>query len=180
MLATRITVLCGLALCLIGCATAPGTDHERQLLHADALETIETFTRIDPELQALLDKSAGYAVFPTIGRGGFIAAGAYGKGELFENGVDVGNCDISQATIGAQIGAQAFSELLVFEVGYAVKRFKANQFALTAEATAVILKSGAAANAKFADGVAVFTHVDGGAMLEAAVGAQQFTYKPKR
>jgi len=43
----------------------------------------------------------------------------------------------------------------------------------------VALKSGAGADAKFTDGVAVFTMDEAGLMLEASVGGQQFTYQAK-
>jgi lipid-binding SYLF domain-containing protein len=174
---TMLACLCGL--CVVGCTTAPKTERERDTLHADVQDTVEMFTRLDPGLQGFLDKAHGYAVFPTVGRAGLIAGGAYGKGEVFEKGEMVGYCDMTQATIGAQIGGQAFSEMIVFETERAMEKFKANQLAFTAQATAVILKSGAAANARYADGVAIFTQERGGAMAEAAVGGQQFTYKPK-
>jgi hypothetical protein len=43
----------------------------------------------------------------------------------------------------------------------------------------VALKSGAGANAKFTDGVAVFTMDEAGLMLEAAIGGQKFSYQTK-
>jgi len=41
-----------------------------------------------------------------------------------------------------------------------------------------VLKSGASADAAYKDGVAVFTLSKGGAMAEASVGGQKFSYKP--
>jgi hypothetical protein len=40
------------------------------------------------------------------------------------------------------------------------------------------LKSGAAANAKFKEGVAVFTSAKGGLMFEASLGGQKFKFEP--
>jgi len=42
----------------------------------------------------------------------------------------------------------------------------------------VALVSGASANADYKDGVAVFTLAKGGAMAEASVGGQKFSYEP--
>jgi hypothetical protein len=57
-----------------------------------------------------------------------------------------------------------------------VSLFKAGQFGFAADASAVMLKSGAATNANFVDGVAVVQPI-GGVMVEAALGGQQFTYQ---
>jgi hypothetical protein len=43
----------------------------------------------------------------------------------------------------------------------------------------VALKSGTGANAKYANGVAVFTANEAGLMYEASVGGQKFSYQPK-
>jgi hypothetical protein len=42
----------------------------------------------------------------------------------------------------------------------------------------VAISAGAAANAAYQDGVAVFTATKGGLMYEASVGGQKFGYKP--
>ena len=79
--------------------------------------------------------------------------------------------------VGAQVGGQDFSELLVFRTKDAFDKFTNNNLSLKAAASAVILKSGAAAEAKWQDDVAVFARPKAGAMVEAAVGGQRFTYK---
>jgi lipid-binding SYLF domain-containing protein len=78
-----------------------------------------------------------------------------------------------------QAGVQSFSELLVFETPAALERFKAGQFGITADASAVVLKSGVATDVNFVNGVAVVVHPISGVMVEAAIGGQQFTYQPK-
>ena len=81
--------------------------------------------------------------------------------------------------MGLQAGGQTFSELLVFENKTALDRFKAGKLDFAADASAVVLKSGVATNATFVNGVAVVVSPIGGAMLEAAIGGQQFTYQQK-
>jgi hypothetical protein len=44
--------------------------------------------------------------------------------------------------------------------------------------SAVAVAAGASANAKYRQGVAVFTATRGGLMFEASVGGQKFSYEP--
>src|SRR5262245_3360382 len=97
---------------LIGCTSpTPKHESERQALATESTASLNTFTTEDPSLKPLLDKAVGYAVFPDVGKGGFIAGGAYGKGEVFEGGKKIGYADLTQATIGLQIGGQTFDEM---------------------------------------------------------------------
>jgi lipid-binding SYLF domain-containing protein len=130
-------------------------------------------------LQSFLDRAYGYAIFPTVGKGAVGVGGAYGRGEVFERGVLIGYCDLSQGTVGVQLGGQSYSELLVFENKNALDKFTSGEFAFDAQASAVALKSGASANAKFSNGVAVFTMTKEGLMFEASIGGQKFSYQRK-
>src|SRR2546423_12645105 len=86
------------AFAFVGCSTAPDTQSGRKDLHMETADTIETFTRTDPGMRSFLDHSYGYAVIPTVAKGGLIVGGAYGKGEVDEKGMMVGWCDLAQAT----------------------------------------------------------------------------------
>ena len=163
----------------IGCSTAPRSEGGKENLHEDALAALDTMQREDPSLKEFLDKAHAYAIFPGVGKGGFIAGGAYGRGEVYEGGTMIGFADVSQATIGAQAGGQEFSELIVFESKPALERFMSNKLRFAANASAVALKSGAAKSARYEDGVAIFTRPLGGLMFEASVGGQSFSYRPK-
>jgi lipid-binding SYLF domain-containing protein len=162
-----------------GCATAPTSDADRQQLTTDCGSTLDRMKLQDPSIVDFLNHADGYAVFPVVGKGGFIAGGAYGRGEVYEQGNFLGYTDMSQATIGAQVGGQSYAELVVFQTQGALNRFQTGQFAFAADASAVALKSGAGATAKYDNGVAVFVQVEGGLMLEAAIGGQSFSYQPK-
>jgi hypothetical protein len=48
----------------------------------------------------------------------------------------------------------------------------------SAQTSAVALKSGASANARYGDGVAVFTASGSGLMVEAGIGGQKFQFTP--
>lgn len=151
----------------------------RQKLAADVQSTIARFKKTDPGIERFLKESAGYAVFPTIGKLGFILGGGYGEGEVYEAGKLIGVAALSFGTVGLQAGAQEYSEIVFFKDKADVERFKQNKYAFDASASAVVWKSGAAAANDYRAGVAVFVLAKGGVMAEAAVGGQKFTFKPE-
>ncbi len=130
-------------------------------------------------MQELFDDAAGYAVFPSVGKGAIGVGGAYGRGELFEYGQVTGFCDISQATIGFQLGGQAYSELIFFETANALTRFRRGNFAFAAQVSAVAATAGVSADADYESGVIVFTMTKGGLMYEASVGGQKFSFESR-
>jgi len=165
--------------CLVGgCSTAPKTAEERQDLQADARSAVHSMAAKDATFQSFLDRAYGYAVYPNVGKGGAVVGGAYGKGILYEQGRPVGYTDLTQASAGAQLGGQAYREVIVFENAAALDKVKNGTYSLGAEVSAVILKSGAAREARFKNGVAVFVQPKAGAMAEASVSGQKLSYKP--
>ena len=142
----------------------------------------------------LLGQAYGYAVLPTIGKGGIGVGGAGGSGCVFAGGKHVGNVSMAQVTIGWQLGGQAYSQLVLFQNADTYKEFTQGNFEFGAEATAVALTYGAAAGAStegasvsagdtagkgaWKRGMAVFTLAKGGLMYEASIGGQKYKYKP--
>jgi lipid-binding SYLF domain-containing protein len=171
-----VTVVAGL---LGSCATAPASREDKAALVAAATTRWQQMRQEDPALGALVQRSYGYALFPDVGKAGLGVGGAYGRGVVYERGQHIGYSDLTQGTVGVQVGGQSFSELLVFESKAALDRFKAGQFGFAAGASAVVLKSGVATTPNFVDGVAVVVQPIGGVMVEAAIGGQQFTYQAK-
>lgn len=169
----------GLIVFLAACSTAPSTEEGKADKRDEAATALAKAERNDPTLVPVLRDAKGYAVFPTVGKGGAGIGGAYGKGVLYEGGVFSGYCDLSQASIGLQLGGQSYTEIIAFATNEALTRFKTGNFAFDAQATAVALKSGAGANAKYSDGVAVFTMDESGLMFEASIGGQKFSYQAK-
>jgi lipid-binding SYLF domain-containing protein len=145
------------------------------------------------------NSSYGYAVFPTIGKGGFIVGGAHGKGRVYDHGHYVGDSTVTQISVGFQLGGQAYSEIIFFQTREDLTRFQSGKYSLGAQVSAVAITASAAAststagssatasgtknNAKttghYQDGVAVFTVAKGGLMYEAAVAGQKFSYHAK-
>jgi len=165
---------------LLGCSTTPKTEAKKESLAIDSKATLDQMNVDDPTMRNFLDKSYAYVVFPSVGKGGLVLGGAYGKGEVYEQGKMIGYADITQATVGLQAGGQNFAEVIAFENKAALDRFINNKYEVAAQASAVALKSGAAAAAKYTDGVVIFTHVKGGLMAEASIGGQKFTFAPLR
>ena len=144
-----------------------------------AAEAIANFKNRDPSMQVFFDKAYGYAIFPTVGKGGMGIGGAYGKGEVYEKGRLVGYTSLTQVTIGFQLGGQAYSEIIFFKDKATLDHFKSGNFAFSAQASAVAATAGASADADYSNGVAVFTMAKGGLMYEASVGGQKFSFTPR-
>jgi hypothetical protein len=143
-----------------------------------AEEAVALFKKTDPSIAKFFDKSAGWAVFPSVAKGAIGIGGAGGSGVLFEKGKAVGKTSLAQVTIGLALGGQEYAEIVFFENDLALTTFKGGNFALAAQVSAVAAASGAAASAKYSQGVAVFTIAIGGLMYEASVGGQKFGYEP--
>ncbi|HSE95819.1 MAG TPA: lipid-binding SYLF domain-containing protein [Methylomirabilota bacterium] len=161
-----------------GCATAPTSTEGKAALSRDVSTALAKAKVLDPGLQAFLDKAHGYAILPKVGKGAIGVGGAYGRGEVFERGARIGYCDMSQATVGLALGGQTYTEIIAFESKTALDNFKSGGMKLAAQATAVALKAGASANAKYTDGVSVLTTSEEGLMVEAAIGGQTFSFQP--
>jgi lipid-binding SYLF domain-containing protein len=171
--ARTLSITAGLAACLampLAASSADATMKEAE--HAKS-----EIRKADAGQEKFLDHSAGYAIFPNVAKGGLIVGGAGGNGFVFENGKAVGRTTLSQVTVGAQVGGQAYYEIIYFETAEALAAFKKGEWTMAAQVSAVALKSGASADAKYKEGVAVFTLTKGGAMAEASVGGQKFSYQ---
>jgi lipid-binding SYLF domain-containing protein len=141
----------------------------------------------------------GYAVFPTIGKGGFVVGGAHGNGHVYAHGKYMGDTSMTQVSVGFQAGGQAYSQIVFFEDQRAFDEFAKGDFEFGADVNAVAITAAAGASAgtngasadasggmkdartagKYYKGVAVFTIVKGGAMYQATVAGQKFSYTPK-
>ena len=165
-------------LMITGCSTAPKTQAEKRGLVAEADATLASMTAKDSSLRDMVDRSAGYAIYPNVGAAGAIVGGAYGRGVVFQNGRPVGFTELNQGSVGAIIGGQTYSQLIVFQDEPALMRLKAGNFDIGAEASAVALKAGVAAATRFEDGIAIFQDPKGGLMAAAAVTGQKLNFQP--
>lgn len=168
-----------LASVLAACASAPESREDQLSLEARADATVQRMIERDESLGQLLARAPGYAVFPDVTSAGFVVGGSGGTGVVYENGVVVGYAELTGGSVGAQIGGQSFSELIVFETPEALDRFRAGNFDLSADASATAIRSGAAASTRFEGGTAVFIDDQSGLMASATVGGQQINFRAK-
>jgi lipid-binding SYLF domain-containing protein len=174
MKVTLATVLA--VLILAGCSSNPPTTTEQAALQDKSASTLTIMKKLEPTLAPMVADAYGYAVFPSVGKGGLIAGGAHGRGTAYQKGVPVGTVDLTQATIGGQIGGQTYSELVVLQDQAAWERFKSGQLTLETGLSAVALDKSSHQPPKYNNGVVVFTHAEGGLMAEAVIGGQKFEF----
>jgi len=148
-------------------------------LELDVQRAIIDIKKADPGIETFFEKAAGYAVFPSVGKGGIVIGGAYGKGLVIVNDMVDGYTSMSQATIGLQLGGQKYAQFIFFRDEVALDHFKRGNFEFGAQASAVAVTAGASADANYDSGVVVFTQAGGGLMFEGTVGGQRFTYEAK-
>jgi len=154
------------------------SEAKQQTLQQESDAAMSDLRQSDSSIDTVLQSAAGYAIFPSVAKGGFVVGGAHGKGIVYEHGRAVGEADLSQASVGFLAGGQAFRELIIFQNPEALQKFRSGQLAMGADINAVALKTGAGASAQFKDGVAVFVKPVGGAMFDASVAGQKFSVKP--
>ena len=163
-------------------------------------DTIDIFKKSEA-VQPFFKSAYGYAVFPTVGKAGIGIGGAYGKGQVYRGGKVTGEAKLFKATIGFQLGGQAFSEIIFFKDKRAYDEFTGGSFEFDAAASAVAITAGAQAKAgtegatagasagpatgtqaktRYHKGMAVFVHTKGGLMYEAAIGGQKFSFSAKQ
>ncbi len=150
---------------------------KRDKLISDAKEAKVEFQKADPKMAGTFGKAYGHVIFPNVGKGGIGIGGAAGNGVAYERGKMAGMAKLTQISIGLQWGGQAYREVIFFETKKDMDRFKENRVELSAQVSAVAVTAGASANAKYVDGVMVFTMQKGGLMYEASVGGQKFKFE---
>jgi len=161
-------------------------------------DTIAVFRKAK-ESGAYFGKSYGYAVFPTIGKAGFVVGGSYGQGHVYEHGKYVGDTSLAALSAGFQLGGEAYSQIIFFADKRAFDEFTSGNFEFGAQAQAVAITAGASAAATTTGstagasatqnnqrnkaepykGMTTFTVAKGGLMYEASIAGQKYSYKKK-
>lgn len=161
-------------------------------------DTIANFKKANAA-KPYFSSAYGYAVFPTIGKGGVGVGGAGGTGRVYERGKYVGETSMTQLSIGLQLGGQAYSQVVFLKDKSAFDNFTREGFEFGADISAVAITLGASAKTgtsgssasasvaaehgknatNYYKGMAVLTLAKGGLMYEAALAGQKYTFKPK-
>ncbi len=164
----------------------------------DYKQTIELFQKATA-VKPFFEEAYGYAVFPSVGKGGIIIGGAYGSGRVYEEKNISGTATLKKISIGFQLGGQAFSEIIFFQDKRSYDEFISGNYEFDGSVSAVIVTAAAQAQASthgntagaslgpatgtqaettYIKGMAVFVHTLGGAMLEISIGGQTFSFIP--
>lgn len=160
--------------------------------YADALKAFKEAAGTS----SLIDSAYAYALFPVIGKGGFIVGAAHGRGKVYQNRLFIGDIELNQLSVGFQFGGQSYSQLILLKDKRAYEEFVSGSFEFGVHATAVALTVGVNAeastrgqstgitkshsskvNAKYYKGMAVYTIAIGGLMYEASLGGQKFNFR---
>lgn len=157
-------------------ATAQNSSKDKKIVN-DARLAKEEFIRGDGLMKNLFNSAYAYMILPNVGKGGIGIGGAAGNGAVFQGSGLIGMAKMTQVTIGFQWGGQAYREVIFFETKADLDRFKQNRLELSAQASAVAVTAGASANAKYSNGVMIFTQTKGGLMYEASIGGQKFQFR---
>jgi lipid-binding SYLF domain-containing protein len=168
-------------------AAYAGKDSDTATLFRNANQSAQYFT-----------SSYGYAVFPTIGKGGIGIGAAHGSGHVYSGGHNIGRVSMNQLSVGAQLGGEAYSEIIFFKDKSALDDFTSGHFEFSADAGAIVItaaanagigttgtgagasveKHDAATAGEYKHGMAVFTIAKGGLMYNATIAGQKFDFTP--
>ncbi len=160
----------------------------------DDREAIKELTHSDV-VKKFHNSAYGYAVFPTIGKGGFGIGGAHGSGGVYRGGKKTGDVKMTQISFGLQVGGQAYRQVVYLQDKRAFDDFTSGEFEFSAQAEAIAITSSAGASAgsegssasanstqaeaaAYHKGMVVFTMGKGGLMYQAALGGQKYSYTP--
>jgi lipid-binding SYLF domain-containing protein len=157
---------------------AVGQTKKQKEIIAESKKGKQAFLETDKGMDKFFDSAYGYVIFPNVGKGGLGVGGASGNGAVYKQGKLVGMAKLTQVSIGFQAGGQSFREVVFFEHKSGFDRFTEDKIEFAAQVSAVAAAAGVSADAKYVEGVAVFTMAKAGLMYQASVGGQKFKYDP--
>jgi lipid-binding SYLF domain-containing protein len=164
--------------------------------HAEKYQDAAQSFRNATQSAEFFKHSYAYAVFPTVGQGGFGVGAAHGRGRVYTHGTQVGDTSVTQLSVGWQVGGEAYSEIIFFEDKRALDEFESGTFEFSAGASVVAITAGASAGVgtlgadagasagmndakvvgKYNKGMAVFTIVKAGLMYDASLQGERFSF----
>lgn len=164
-------------LCMSMTVFAQETDKDKEII-SDAETAKKEFIMMNKALESQFDNATAYVIFPNVGKGALIVGAASGNGAVYKDGKLVGMASMKQLDVGAQIGGEAYSEVIFFNSDEAFEKLKNNELELTSQVAAVAVEEGKSLNAIFTEGMAVYVKPKAGLMAEVSVGGQKFEYRP--
>lgn len=178
-----LPVLAVMALAMAGCentgtmATGPNSESHGAAIHERARAALEQMEAADASLRDRINNAYAYAIFPEVGQAAVGIGGAGGHGVVFQQGNPIGYATLHEGSVGAQIGGNTYSELILFKDADSMAAFRNGNLTLGADAQATLVKSGAAATGQFVHGTQVFVLPKGGLMAGVAIDGQVIHYQ---
>jgi lipid-binding SYLF domain-containing protein len=170
MKSVLITLVAAAAFVMAGCEST--TPSDTNAYNDRAKLSLQSMEQTDPALQGALDNAYGYVLFPEVGKAAVGIGGANGRGVVYEQGRPIGYATLSQGSVGVQLGGETYAELIIFKNADALGAFRNGDLTLGADASATIVKAGAAAALQFKNDTAVVVQPKGGLMAGVSITGQ--------
>ncbi|MBK8176031.1 MAG: hypothetical protein IPK66_12445 [Rhodospirillales bacterium] len=145
----------------------------------DAEAALTRLYNQDTAARALGRKAKGILVFPEVTKGGVGIGGSYGEGVLYAGGKAVDYYSIGSGSLGLTLGAQSFSQVIMFMTDDALRAFRTSKgWEAGVDGSVVAIKDGAAASADTTtmdEPVVGFMFNQTGLMFDASFGGSKYT-----
>lgn len=162
---------------LMGCDTSsPNSPAQQVAMQDEAQVALQRMEAQDPSLVSAVNSSYGYIIFPEVGDAAIGIGGAAGHGVVYASGKKIGTVKLAEGSIGLQAGGDTYGELIIFQDAKSFNRVVNDSFEFGADASATIVKAGAAGASNFANGTQVYIMPKGGLKAGVSIKGQKFHF----
>ncbi len=163
---------------LVGCSSQPlNKETLSEQAYLGAANAARHFQN-DEHLQTYFEEAVAYAMFPRVYRAGAGYGAAYGHGWVFrKQGAPIGKTRVWQFSPGPHMGAQFYEQIIFFKTEEALALFQAGTLEFAGQANATVGVANVSATPAYNEGVAIFTNIGGGLMLEGSIGGHLYNYR---
>lgn len=132
---------------LMGCANTPGKATTRADLSTDSSQALNKLVSENAAARAISKEAKGVLIFPSIVKAGLVFGGAYGEGELRQNGSTKSYYNSFTGSWGLQAGAQSYGYVVFLMNDEALDYLEnSDGWEIGVGPTVVVVKAGAAEN----------------------------------
>jgi lipid-binding SYLF domain-containing protein len=174
---TKLIFLLIVLVALAGPAAADWQPDPTDELQVRARAAADRFLAERVELQRFFDGAAGYAVYPSLTRGGFMFGAAYGKGVVVPGERLAGYTSQWRFSVGAQLGVQNQAQIIFFRDAETLAAFKRGTLEFNGQTSASVATLGGALDPGYNPRVTIFSLTRAGLMLEASAAAVKYRFR---
>ncbi len=166
------------AFTITGCALGPQKGSPiGEFEHGNTEKAREGFMH-DDRLAPFFEQSRIIIVYPSNVRAGLGFGAAYGYGLVYRDGEIIGRSRMYQVSVGANLGAQVYRQILFFKTEQAFEQLMAGLMEFAGQANVAVGALGVSSTPSFNTEVALFTQLRSGLLIEGSVGAHRYAYWP--